>query len=132
MTMLLDANVLVALVSPDHVHHEAATAWLREQADAVATCPITQLALVRVLMQLGVERPIAAAALGAVVANPRHEFWPDTVPVESSLLRGVLGHRQVTDAYLAALARARAGTLATLDAGLAHAHPDVVTLIPTA
>jgi toxin-antitoxin system PIN domain toxin len=129
MTVLLDANVLVALVSPDHVHHEAAASWLAGHDDAVATCPITQLALVRVLMQLGVERPIAAAALDAVVANPRHEFWPDTVAVDATLLRGVHGHRQVTDAYLAALARAHDGTLATLDAGLAHTHPDVVTPI---
>jgi toxin-antitoxin system PIN domain toxin len=131
MTALLDTNVLVALVSPDHVHHEAAAAWLGAHDAGVATCPITQLALVRVLMQLGVERPIAAAALDAVVANRRHDFWPDTVPVDAALLRGVLGHRQVTDAYLAALARAHGGTLATLDAGLAHAHPDVARLIPT-
>jgi hypothetical protein len=35
----------------------------------------------------------------------------------------------VTDAYLAQPARNRKGTLATLDAGLAHLHSDVSTLI---
>jgi uncharacterized protein len=44
---------------------------------------------------------------------------------------GVVGHRQVTDAYLAQLARSRDGQLATLDSGLAHLHNDVAVLIPT-
>jgi predicted nucleic acid-binding protein len=44
---------------------------------------------------------------------------------------GVIGHRQVTDAYLAQLARRRKGQLATLDSGLAHLHNDVAVLIPT-
>jgi predicted nucleic acid-binding protein len=44
---------------------------------------------------------------------------------------GVIGHRQVTDAYLAALARQRGGRLATFDAGLAQLHPDVAQLVPT-
>jgi hypothetical protein len=36
-----------------------------------------------------------------------------------------MGHRQVTDAYLAALARQQGGRLVTFDAGLAVLHPDV-------
>lgn len=40
-------------------------------------------------------------------------------------MAGVVGHRQVTDAYLAQLARARSARLATLDRGLCVAHPDV-------
>jgi len=44
--------------------------------------------------------------------------------------RGVLGHRQVTDAYLAGLARKQKGRLATLDEGLAALHEDVAELIP--
>jgi hypothetical protein len=42
-----------------------------------------------------------------------------------------MGHRQVTDAYLAALARRRQGRLATLDKGLAALHPDVAELLST-
>ena len=45
-------------------------------------------------------------------------------------LDGVIGHRQVTDAYLAQLARRNDGQLATLDAGLAHLHLDVAVLVP--
>ncbi|MDT5196157.1 MAG: uncharacterized protein QOH20_2911, partial [Mycobacterium sp.] len=39
--------------------------------------------------------------------------------------------RQVTDAYLAQLARSRGGQLVTLDSGLAHLHGDVAVLVPT-
>jgi predicted nucleic acid-binding protein len=46
-------------------------------------------------------------------------------------MTGVIGHRQVTDAYLAHLARTRNGRLATFDQGLAKTHPDVVDLVPT-
>ncbi|MDR1118869.1 MAG: hypothetical protein LBL01_06185 [Bifidobacteriaceae bacterium] len=35
----------------------------------------------------------------------------------------VRGHRQATDAYLAALAKKRGGILATLDRALAAPHP---------
>jgi uncharacterized protein len=37
----------------------------------------------------------------------------------------VLGHRQVTDAYLAALARHHKGKLVSFDRGLAALHADV-------
>lgn len=43
---------------------------------------------------------------------------------------GVIGHRQVTDAHLAALARHHGGRVAILDRGFAALHDDVVDLIP--
>lgn len=42
---------------------------------------------------------------------------------------GVIGHRQVTDAYLVALARHHGGRLATLDRGLAALHGEDVFLL---
>lgn len=49
-------------------------------------------------------------------------------------MTGVVGHRQVTDAYLAGLARHRSAQLATFDQGLVALHPDVTVLLapPTA
>jgi uncharacterized protein len=61
---------------------------------------------------------------------PRHEFWPDDAAFDSVSLTGVIGHRQVPDAYLAHLARARGGRLATFDQGLAKLHADVADLVP--
>jgi predicted nucleic acid-binding protein len=65
-----------------------------------------------------------------LTARPEHEFWPDDLPYDASILRGVLGHRQVTDAYLVALARRRRARLATFDAGLV-AGSKVAMLIAT-
>jgi predicted nucleic acid-binding protein len=43
---------------------------------------------------------------------------------------GIIGHRQVTDAYLAHLARSHSARLATFDQALAKLHADVADLIP--
>ncbi len=53
---------------------------------------------------------------------PDHAFWPDDVNLlESGLIdwSGVLGHRQVTDAYLLALAVRNGGRLVTFDKRIA-------------
>ena len=47
------------------------------------------------------------------------------------MLAGAIGHRQVTDSYLVALAAHFEGSLVTLDRGLAALHPDAAVLIPT-
>lgn len=66
----------------------------------------------------------------AIANDERHEFWPDQVAYTDVPLAGVIGHRQVTDAYLAQLARTNEGRLATFDQGLAKLHDDVAWLIP--
>jgi uncharacterized protein len=43
---------------------------------------------------------------------------------------GIVGHRQVTDAYLAQLARSREARLATFDNAMAKLHHDVAELVP--
>ena len=131
MTTLLDANVLIALVVTEHVHHDVAADWLSASETTFATCPITQGSLVRFLVRAGQSAAAARDVVSAVATASRHEFWPDEVSFADVALRGVIGHRQVTDAYLAQLARRREGELATLDGGLAHLHRDVAVLIPT-
>jgi toxin-antitoxin system PIN domain toxin len=132
VTALLDANVLIALVVTDHVHHDAATGWLSEAATGFATCPITQGSLVRFLLRNGQSAAVACDVVSAIQRAADHEFWPDSVSFAVVDFGGVVGHRQVTDAYLAQLARTRKAQLATLDSGLAHLHGDVAVLIPTA
>lgn len=131
MTTLLDSNVLIALVVADHVHHSAAEAWLVQVPQRFATCPITQGSLVRLLLRKGQSTGLAHALLAALSEDRRHEFWPDTLSYLDVPLTGVVGHRQVTDAYLAQLARTRGGRLATFDLGLAQLHRDVGDVVPT-
>lgn len=129
MTLLLDANVLVALCAADHVHHDLAATWVAQTRERFATTPITQGAALRFLLREGVEAASAFEVLDSVTGHPSHEFWPDDVPFSADVLRGVMGHRQVTDAYLANQARRRGGKIATLDKGLVALHADVATLV---
>jgi toxin-antitoxin system PIN domain toxin len=130
VTVLLDANVLIALVIADHVHHEAAEEWFTGSGDSFATCPITEGSLLRLLIREGQTASNAQAVLNAVKSSERHEFWPDSIAYGDVPLDGVLGHRQVTDSYLAQLARAQGGRLVTFDHGLAKLHSDVADLVP--
>ena len=126
---LLDANVLIAAVVPNHVHHPTVTQWLAP-ARHVATCPITEGALVRFLLREGSTGTTAERVLQRLADHANVEFWPDAVSFNEVDLRSLHGHRQVTDAYLAALTRSRAGArLATLDRALATRCSDVCDLL---
>ena len=131
MTTLLDANVLISLVVSDHIHHESAEEWHSKSSFAFATCPMTQGSLVRLLIRKGQTAATAREILDGIGWDPRHEFWPDRLSFADVVIAGVIGHRQVTDAYLAQLARAHKGRLATFDQGLAQLHSDVAELVPT-
>jgi uncharacterized protein len=129
MTDLLDSNFLIALIVSDHIHHPLAEEWFARDTAAFATCPTTQSALTRFLVREGATAAEATGVLNTVAANERHQFWADDIDLRHVTLSGVVGHRQVTDSYLAALARAHEGRLITLDRGLAALHPDVATVI---
>jgi toxin-antitoxin system PIN domain toxin len=123
-TALLDVNVLVALFDPDHIHHDLAHDWFAEyRADGWASCPVTQNALVRVLSNPRYGSP--ASTLRTVhdgvrrfLSSKEHQFWPDDISICDDTLfnvRGMVGHRQITDVYLLALAAKRKGHLVTFD-----------------
>ncbi len=132
MTRLLDANVLIALVNVSHVHHGRASCWFRETSPPFATCPITQGALVRHYFRDAINPTSrgVAALLAGIERMRSHTFWPDDLPYARVRFAGVIGHRQVTDAYLAALARKHNARLTTLDTALAALHEDVAELVP--
>lgn len=106
MTVLLDANVFIALLVDDHVHHQAAGNWFAGMTEGFATCPVTEGSLMRLLIREGQPAAAARTILSGTAASSRHEFWADDVPYAGGPAQGIAGHRQVTDAYLAQLARA--------------------------
>ena len=132
MTRLLDSSTLIALFDADHVHHRATRSWFLALQGTFSTCPIVEGALTRWIVRLhGSNGPaLATRELRKLAGDARHRFWPDDIGYADVRFDGVLGHRQVTDAYLAALARKHRGRLVTLDAGLAALHHDVAELIP--
>lgn len=127
MRALLDVNVLIALLDEAHVHHSLAHAWLGRDIDhGWASCPITQNGCIRVMSQPSYPGTLisaeVASRLAEAAAGPDHMFWPDDVNLlDPSALdwSRVLGHRQITDAYLLALAVRHGGRLVSFDRRIA-------------
>ncbi len=126
MRGLLDVNVLIALLDASHVSHQAARTWMAESgADGWASCPITQNGCIRIMAHAGYPnaQPVLAVVerLRRAASHPVHEFWPDDISLLSQehLAPGrIHGSRQLTDAYLLALAVAHGGRLVTFDRGV--------------
>ena len=125
--LLLDVNALMALAWPNHQHHRAVVARLdRPPAPEWATCALTQLGFVRLSSNptvVGVRRTPAQALnlLGELVADPQHCYLTPlpTLLEVTRHFHHLLGHQQVTDAYLLAVAAAHKAVLLTLDRRLA-------------
>jgi toxin-antitoxin system PIN domain toxin len=132
MTHLLDSTVLVARAVEDHVHHSAAARWWTASGEPFATCPVTQGALLRLLLRERVESEQAARALHLLTGHPHHIFWPGAIGYDAVKLTRVLGPGQVTDAYLVGLTRHPGARLATFDRDLAQEAADVATLVALA
>ena len=65
----------------------------------------------------------ALGLLVSILEVPGHHFWPDEVAASDAKTfasPAFVGHRQVTDAYLVALAQHNKGKLATFDRGIAE------------
>lgn len=127
MRALLDVNVLIALLDAGHASHAAAVAWSDAHLapHGWASCAITQNGCVRIMASPGYPnaRSVVAVAerLAEATATTLHEFWRDDVSVLDGSridLSRVHGARQLTDAYLLALAVAHGGRLVTFDRGV--------------
>lgn len=133
VSILLDGNLLVALRIDTHEHHDLAQAWFGQLADDIrfVTCSVTEGTLLRVHMAVAQDRSAEAAweALREIRSLPQHRFWNAGFSYADVSAQGITGGKQVTDAWLADLARRKKGKLATLDSGLAALHPDVALLV---
>ena len=129
MRALFDVNVLIALLDQAHPHHSAALAWFSANIkQGWASCPITQNGCVRIMSQPsypGARSPAQVIErLRNAISHAAHSFWPgdlsitDAKAVDESRVHGA---RQITDAYLLALAVRHGGRLVTFDAGIAMA-----------
>ena len=125
--LLLDVNALVALAWPNHQFHRAVLARLeRRPAPPWATCALTQLGFVRLSSNpavVGARRTPAQAVelLAELVGDGRHSYlkYLPALPELTAGYRRLLGHQQVTDAYLLAVAARNDAVLLTLDRRLA-------------
>lgn len=121
---LLDVNVLIALIDPAHVHHDAAHAWFDASGkNNWATCPLTENGIIRIVSHPKYPNCVGTPAVAIAVITrlrqlPGHDFWPDDISLTDNRhikSARLLSSAQVTDTYLLALARAHEGQLATFD-----------------
>ena len=124
MTFLLDINVLIALIDPAHISHEAAHAWFElEGRRSWATCPLTENGVLRIVGHPKYPNTpgppmIVADVIRALRNVSGHVFWGDTISLFDQTytdVSQVLTSAQITDSYLLSLAAAQAGKLATFD-----------------
>ena len=124
MRHLLDVNVWIALLDEAHVHHAHALAFMERRRVKIATCPLTENGVIRILNLPGYSKQGPAGfepvqqKLQQICVDMDHEFWPDSLSLRTESIVNwsrVLGHNQITDVYLLALAVANKGCLVTLD-----------------
>jgi uncharacterized protein len=125
--VLLDVNVLIALLDDAHVFSRRANEWLDAAPRRIATCPIVENGVIRIMsapsysaMHRATPEQIADG-LRSLAEAMDHEFWADDVSMLDETLvdfSRLHGHRQVADAYLLALAVRRGGAIASFDKAL--------------
>jgi uncharacterized protein len=123
MTYLLDVNALVALGFLQHEFHDRVAAWLggmlSKGSVELATCSITELGFVRVLMQVPQCRLNIVQARNLLLrlkgaSAVKFRFIADDQDI-SGLPAWVKTARQTTDGHLLQLARSQGLVFATLD-----------------
>jgi hypothetical protein len=124
MGYLLDANILIALLDPEHIHHGLCRTWFESTGHHQwHTCPTTENGAVRVLCNAkypGVRQgpDEAIERLESLLPLGHHQFIPDNLSLldrevfDRTRLRG---SKQITDTYLLGLAVNANAILVTLD-----------------
>ena len=126
---LLDVNVLIALTEPGHMHYERALQWFNSAGrHGLGICPLTEAGFIRITTSPSF-RPgprsleQAIAVLQKLKGHPGYwycsisESWVDVTAMFASR---ILGHQQITDAYLLGLAARENATLVTFDRAIQY------------
>lgn len=128
MRSLLDVNVWIALFDDAHQFSVRANAFIAEPETRVATCPLVENGVIRVMnlpsygRHGGLPLQRVRARLREACAALDHAFWPDDISLrddERVDFSRVQGHNQITDLYLLALAVKHGGRLVTFDQAIA-------------
>ena len=122
MTYLLDVNALVAIGFLEHEFHVRAARWVRalaKEQSRLATCAISELGFLRVLVQspsyqIEIAQGKELLAHLHSSAAPPCSFIADDVTVKELPL-WVNSPCQLTDGHLVRLARKHGASLATFD-----------------
>ncbi|SRR5579883_1678571 len=135
----LDANVLLALLTADHVHRAPAKAWWDgEESSAIGLCRITQLAILRLLTTASVMngKPLtmdaAWRAYDRLRDDDRVTFLEEPAEIEAHFRAEstwkTVSPKLWADAYLTAFARHVSARIVTFDRALARRSPGSILL----
>jgi toxin-antitoxin system PIN domain toxin len=129
---LPDVNLLLALAWPNHQFHTRARHWFGERTDRWHTCALTQLGFVRLSSNPAftehAKTPLEATLLlSAMTRHPEHRFLAELDPLVgepfAKVASRLMGHQQVTDAYLVVIAHRQGLQLVTFDRRIEVASP---------
>ena len=121
---LLDINVLIALMDPDHTFHQLAHQWWNQNDRPWASCPITENGLIRIMASTAYSKNCqltvadVTTLLSVFVSNTNHVFWHDHLSFRDQQEfkhTSILSSKHLTDLYLLALAAKNNATLVTFD-----------------
>lgn len=124
MRLLLDVNVWIALFDDAHIRNGDALKLFGQRGLAIASCALTENGVLRVLNLPGYARrtppgfPAVRDKLALACGDVDHEFWSCDISLRDTTVLNwshIMGHDQITDAYLLALAVRHGGALATFD-----------------
>ncbi|MCE2961447.1 MAG: TA system VapC family ribonuclease toxin [Akkermansiaceae bacterium] len=124
MRYLLDINVLIALLDPNHTFHRLAHQWWSHDDRPWASCPITENGLIRIMASTSYSKNSQLSVadvttlLSVFTANTNHEFWSDHISFRDEnefQHTSILSSKHLTDIYLLALAAKNNATLVTFD-----------------
>lgn len=128
MRALLDVNMLIALLDPDHLFHEKAHLWWREhQTEGWASCPVTENGLVRIvsLPKYSPDHPFTCMEvldrLRAFTRQSDHIFLGESPSIRDEEMFRIGPHirsAHLTDLYLLSLAVSHDLRLVTFDRGI--------------
>lgn len=128
MRGLMDVNVIIALLDPDHVFHERAHVWWAANfKSGWASCPLTENGVVRIMSNPNYSGKIRFTPNDLIgwmrrfVKQSDHQFWPDEISLLDEKIfaaERIHGSQQLTDLYLLALATKHHARLVTFDQGI--------------
>lgn len=126
---LLDLNALISLADVDSTHYQSIHRWFDAGGGRNwGVCSLTESGFVRVTTNPAYRGPTrtveqATAILAGFALHSGYRYWPIaekwavlTAPFSARLI----GHQQVTDAYLLGLAVKQNGILVTFDKALRY------------
>lgn len=126
---LLDLNALIALADVESIHYRAVHSWFDTAGrHNWGVCPLTESGFVRITTNSayrGAAHTLeqATAILADLATFLGYRYWPITqswAELTAPFSARIMGHQQVTDAYLLGLAVREKGVLVTFDKAIRY------------